>query len=192
MRYNRKGYAIETSYQKYYATNGEETIDVAQAKVCLSQKTATSMLEKARARFPGASLIEVTIGSDSQGRQTINGFPKNTITSKRAIRRAVWNKYGGRCAYCGAEIELRKCHMDAYYPDKGLIQSNMMPACDSCYGHKKGKTPAEFQAYIESCMNSVKKNHLYKTAKRYGMVIESPRGVSFYYLRPEANIKKPN
>lgn len=190
MRHTRVGYAIETAYQKYYATNGEETIDVAQAKVYFSPETASVGLGKAKERFPDSSIVEVTVGTDANGGQTINGFPKRTVTSKRTLRRSIWGKYGGRCAYCGAEIELRKCHMDAYYPDRGLVPDNMMPACDSCYGHKHGKTPAQFQAYIESCMESVRRNYLYKTAKRYGMVTESPTGVTFYYLRPEANTRK--
>jgi len=77
--------------------------------------------------------------------------------------------------------------MDAYYPGRGYVPNNMMPACDSCYGHKKGKTPAQFQAYIESCLRSIKKSYSYQVAKRYGMIVESPRGVTFYYLTPEAS-----
>ena len=185
-RNDRVGYAILTREQHYLSTGGEETLDVARAKVYIRKPKADEALLIAKARFTGATLEVVTLGVDSAGGLTINGFPREVLKSRRANRRAVWSRYGGRCAYCGVEVTLRGCHMDAYYPSAGMEPKNMMPACDQCYAHKRGKTPAQFEKYIEGCLNSVRKDYRYNTARRYGLIIEPRRGVSFYYLTPEA------
>lgn len=175
-----------TSPEHYMAPSKEEVLDVAKAKVCYSPSKAEEILATARRTYPDASIAEVSVGTDPRGVVTINGIPRTVVRSKSAVRRSVWRKYGGRCAYCGAEVPLGKCHMDEYYPKRGHAPDNLMPACDSCYAHKKGKTPSEFQEFVDKCFRSIRNNRLYKLAKRYGRIVEPTTPITFYYLRPEA------
>ena len=181
----KKGYAISTSENEYLAGNGESTVDVARAKVAYTERKANELLEGALAKYPLAKVVDVTVGMDSKGRVTVNGFPRESLKSRRSIRRSVWGKYGGRCAYCGADVPLRECHMDAFYPSKGLVPENMMPACDFCFLHKKGKTPAQFQAYIQKCLERVRKIREYRCARRYGLIVEPTFPVTFHYMRAD-------
>lgn len=185
MRNDRTAYAISTSPRHYLTSVGEETVDVAQARIWYTEGKVAAKLAAVSVRFPEAAIVEVVVGSDRTGAVTINGFPRKPAVRKSAVKRRVWEKYGCKCAYCGADVTLRKCHMDRYYPDAGDDPSNLMPACDDCYCHKNGKTPGEFQKFLEQTFSQVRKHYLYRMARRYGMVVESP-GWTFYYLRPEA------
>lgn len=184
MKRDRIAYAVSTSFQHYLSSVGEETIDVAQARVWYTREKAESALSGILKAFPESAIVEVTVGSDRTGSLTINGFPRSTAIRKGSLKRRIWSKYGRRCAYCGAEISLRKCHLDQYYPKMGNDPKNLMPACDECFCHKKGRTPGEFQEFLERSFSQVRKHYLYKLAKRYGMVREAPW--TFYYLTPEA------
>ena len=182
----RKGYAILIADRSYLATNGNPTSDVAESKVYYSKMKAEKALRIAKANHPNAELLEVSVGHDSSGAATVNGYPRKIVRSRTSIKRSIWSKYDGRCAYCGAQIALKECHMDAYYPLKGYVPENMMPACTACYVRKKGKTPKEFQEFLQSTLNSVRKDYRYKLVRRYGMILETSAGVTFYYMTPKA------
>lgn len=184
MKKDRTAFAVATSFQRYLTSVWSEGMDVAQAKIYYSKDKAESALEAARKRYPDAQLIEVVVGSDRDGNVTINGFPRSIALRKSSVKRAIWNKYGHKCAYCGADLTLRECHLDRYYPKNGDDPKNLMPACDACFCHKNGRTPGEFQAYLESEFARLRKTHLYRTARRYGMVRESPW--TFHYLSQAA------
>ena len=193
MKRDRKGYAIETSYQKYWAASREEVIDISYAKIWYLRERAEKGLALAQTRYPGAKIIEVVIGSNSQKNLTVNGYPKKYNKTRGVMRKSIWRKYGGRCAYCGVEIPFKAFHMDTYYPDKGYIPENMMPCCDYCFRHKKDKTPKEFQAFIEEKYKTMRETPEYKVAKRYGMIIDSPHKLTFFYLTTEGqNILNAN
>lgn len=185
MKKDRRGYAIETSYQKYWAASREEVIDVSYAKIWYLRDRAEKALPLAQRRYPNAKIIEVAIGSNSQKRLTVNGYPKKYNKTRGAMRRDIWSKYGGRCAYCGVEIPFKDFHMDTYYPDKGFIPENMMPCCKYCFRHKHGKTPKEFQSFIEENYKKIREQPEYKAAKRYGLILESPHKLTFFYLTTE-------
>ena len=60
---------------------------------------------------------------------------KNQREYKKRRRLIIYNKYNGRCAYCGKKIELKDFEIDHKIPkiNNGENEkSNLMPACKSC------------------------------------------------------------
>ena len=65
-------------------------------------------------------------------------------------REQVYNKYNGRCAYCGMEVEFKNFQVDHYWPKflahlEPLLDNNrpdnLMPSCRKCNIHKHGMRP---------------------------------------------------
>lgn len=122
---------------------------------------------------------------------------------KKADRQKVFEKFGGRCAYCGCELE-NGWHVDhfesvgrklKYNPDKGRLETtnkmdrpenhcieNMMPSCPSCNRLKHSMELEGFREVIAGFTKSLNSYHnQYKFAKRYGLVEETGKPVIFYF-----------
>lgn len=116
---------------------------------------------------------------------------------RKGEREIVFNKYGGKCAYCGCELA-KGWHIDHVLPIKRYISDlgevngckhperdcidNMMPSCASCNINKHGDSIENFRSLIQGFMNHL--NNLstqYKIAKRYGLVKEDIKPVVFYF-----------
>jgi hypothetical protein len=103
----------------------------------------------------------------------------------KAIRQQVFNKYGGKCAYCGCDLQ-KGWHVDHVEPCRRLTESvcivqpkgvyprykwvdrfvgysnpdanhidNYMPSCPSCNINKHGDTIEEFRLNISGYLNSL-------------------------------------
>lgn len=108
-------------------------------------------------------------------------------------REIVFNKYGGKCAYCGCDL-VQGWHVDhvepirryegckeGRYPQRDCIE-NMMPSCASCNINKHGDSIESFRNLIQGFMNHLNNlNTQYKIAKRYGLVKEDIKPVVFYF-----------
>ncbi len=109
-------------------------------------------------------------------------------------RQAVFDKYEGRCAYCGCELS-KGWHADhvkpirrsikkngkCRYPNRDSIE-NCMPACASCNINKHQMSIEEFRNLISGFMKHLnERNTQYKMAKRYGLVEEIDKEVRFYF-----------
>ena len=122
---------------------------------------------------------------------------------KKKDRELIFNKYGGRCAYCGTLLN-GKFHVDEKEPvrrnykwnrDKSryisdgtmmhperLNINNQMPACASCNINKHSMSLEEFRRLIAGFMLHLnERNTQYKIAKRYGLVKEDIKPVVFYF-----------
>lgn len=104
--------------------------------------------------------------------------------SKR-VREQIYNKYGGRCAYCGYKLG-EKWHIDHLEPLRRDLTTglplhpererfdNYMPACISCNINKHSLSLEEFRSLISGFISSLNNNSTqYKIAKRYGLVKEN-------------------
>jgi|SRR3990167_5909941 len=126
--------------------------------------------------------------------------------TRKQIRELIFNKYGGRCAYCGVKLEkgwhvdeiepVRRLYHDEYDHDRkkyirkivghrhpeNLNVDNQNPACASCNINKHSDSLEEFRGLIEGFMYHLN-NHStqYKIAKRYGLVVETNKPVKFYF-----------
>lgn len=130
---------------------------------------------------------------------------------KKADRQKVFDKYGGKCAYCGCTLE-KGWHVDELlpvrrnyeytehptipnkmylkkvgecYPERYNLD-NQMPACASCNINKHSNSLEEFRSLILGFRKSLNERITqYKIAKRYGMIIEQEWDGVFYFEKAE-------
>ena len=187
----KPGYVITLSQEplRYWGSNGLTVPDISYAKFMFKKEKAEVALEALLRRFPNAEIVEVSITTDDEGNDVINGYPHKNTGRRAKIRFLVWDKYGGRCAYCGRFIPRQKFRMDQFYPSRGEDFDNLVPACSACAKLKKGLTPGQFQTTIETeCRKVLRRVPEYRIAMMFGLVSEAPR-VTFYYAKPEARIQ---
>lgn len=122
---------------------------------------------------------------------------------KKEERIKVHQKFGGKCAYCGCDIELKGMHVDHKEPIRRRYKwdkekrkmmpdgcdnpeadclENYMPACASCNIQKHSMDLEGFRKAIGQFINSLNSYHnQYKFAKRYGLVEETAKPVVFHF-----------
>lgn len=107
-------------------------------------------------------------------------------------RTQIFNKYGGHCAYCGCELNIKDMQVDhinakylsEYYGnevDNSL--DNLNPSCRQCNFYKSEYSIDEFRKRIENTLiPNLKKNFDYRLAKKYGLVSEvMEKSIKFYF-----------
>jgi len=122
---------------------------------------------------------------------------------KTKQREIIFNKFGGRCAYCGCELQ-KGWHVDHVKPvlresewcktrqrfvytgemkfKKDDVMENKMPACASCNINKHSLYLEDFRKLIKGFVTSLNRDSTqYKIAKRYGLVTEEEKEVVFYF-----------
>ena len=118
-------------------------------------------------------------------------------------RELLFNKYGGRCAYCGYALA-KGWHIDELEPIRRIKKwdptkrkwiydgtckhpdrlhiDNQMPACASCNINKHAMSLEEFRQLIGGFLNSLNRDSTqYRIAKRYGFIEEVMKPVVFYF-----------
>lgn len=121
-------------------------------------------------------------------------------------RQAVFNKFGGKCAYCGCELQ-KGWHVDHVEPCRRLTEyvkkpdewmwvpkvvgysnpeanhpDNYYPSCPSCNINKHSDTIEGFRQSITGYLRSLNlRNVQYKMAKKYSLVEETDKPVIFYF-----------
>lgn len=137
------------------------------------------------------------------------------MTMNKKDRDIVFNKYGGRCAYCGDKLE-KGWHVDELLPvrrvynedfshekrkhirtmvkmehPERLTLENQMPSCPSCNINKHSEPLESFRKLIENFMHHLNViNTQYKIAKRYGLVQENIKPVVFYFEKTQEEREK--
>lgn len=145
------------------------------------------------------------------------------MTNKRQL---IFDRYGGRCAYCGCELQ-KGWHVDHASPvhrikkyvggefitkdtgevatDKdfevnnfkqlprilkpaGMLKAhndcfeNLMPSCASCNLYKHSADIETFRIILTNTIRGLNNNSTpYKFAKRYGLIQETIKPVTFYF-----------
>jgi len=123
--------------------------------------------------------------------------------TRKQEREIIYSKCNGRCAYCGTNLE-KGWHVDELLPirrnyrydskngrflhdgssmhPERLTVENQMPSCPSCNINKHSNSLEEFRNLISNFVNSLnERSTQYKIAKRYRLVVETPRPVVFYF-----------
>lgn len=111
-------------------------------------------------------------------------------------RRAIYEKTGGRCFYCGCELGEKGWHADHV---EAIIRNwwtntcerpeldtedNKVPACASCNLMKAQLSVEGFRSKITKFVQSLNLySNQYKLAKRYGLVQETGGTVQFWFER---------
>ena len=127
---------------------------------------------------------------------------KTTRTMKQE-RQIVFDKYEGKCAYCGCELK-KGWHVDhiepivrdfKYNKHKSRFEQagtcrkpqnenleNYNPSCASCNIQKNSFSIEQFRNNIKQFVHSLNQySTQYKFAKRYGLVTETNMDVKFYF-----------
>jgi 5-methylcytosine-specific restriction endonuclease McrA len=122
---------------------------------------------------------------------------------KKTDRELIFNKYNGKCAYCGCELtkgwhadHIEPIVRDFIYnrnkqrfktngicrnPEKENLQ-NYNPSCPSCNIQKNSYTLEQFRENIKQFVNSLNQySTQYKFAKKYGLVSETDIEVKFHF-----------
>jgi len=125
--------------------------------------------------------------------------------NKVEIRKAVYDKLDGHCAYCGCEIKIREMQVDHVIPQSYFLHyvknkfqipaflnhlteidvnhfDNLMPTCRYCNKHKSAH---HLELYRSEIFEQVKRLNLrssnYRIAKRYGLIQETVKPIVFYF-----------
>ena len=118
------------------------------------------------------------------------------LTKKQ--REQIWQKYGGRCAYCGEPIELKDMQADhikpifrgwddqlkAHLPEGHLGDNsieNFNPACRACNFRKSTSDIEGFREALEHGLDCCRRDFTYRMMVKYGLVVEQPQKVVFYF-----------
>ena len=105
----------------------------------------------------------------------------------KAIRQAVYDKYNGRCAYCGREIAYKDMQVDHFVAKRGWDGSgsddisNLMPSCRMCNHYKRANSLETFRHYIEEIPRKLRENYIYKVGVVYGNVLERKKPIIFFF-----------
>lgn len=113
----------------------------------------------------------------------------------KKVRQVVYDKYKGRCAYCGREITYKEMQVDHFRPqrawnpqDSGTDDvDNLMPSCRMCNHYKRAHDLETFRRYIEEIPRKLHANYIYKIGVAYGNVIENEKKIKFYFEKVKSD-----
>lgn len=113
-------------------------------------------------------------------------------------RTEIYQKYEGKCGYCGEDITEKEMQIDHIVPiyrnhslqdltKMNIIRgtnnlNNLMPACKSCNNFKKTLTLEKFRIEMQKQVERANKYSVnYRFAKKFGLVKETNIDVVFFF-----------
>lgn len=116
----------------------------------------------------------------------------------KSVRKLVYAKYDGHCAYCGCKIPEKGFNVDHLYCLRNYEYTedftgidvhdikNFMPACGSCNRYKATMNLEEFRKQLQKIPDRLARDVCtYNIAVRYGMVQENREPIKFYFEKIE-------
>jgi 5-methylcytosine-specific restriction endonuclease McrA len=115
---------------------------------------------------------------------------------KPELRKLVYDKYNGCCAYCGCEMTFKEMQVDhlvsklifslksnKIYTDKDLNDiDNLMPSCRVCNKWKSAHSLEQFRKEISQQLKRLNEyNANFRFAKKYGLIQETPKDIIFHF-----------
>jgi 5-methylcytosine-specific restriction endonuclease McrA len=115
-------------------------------------------------------------------------------------RKAVYNKFGGHCAYCGKEIKFKDMQIDHLepkantraigkdlegnyiYPNVDRFE-NLMPSCRRCNHYKRAETLEHFRIMIKTIHKRITNFYIAKVALDFGIIEYHEWDGIFYFER---------
>lgn len=114
--------------------------------------------------------------------------PRRRKAISQSVRKRVYEKYHGRCAYCGQPIrydEMQVDHIEARYLGGDDDLANYNPACRMCNFYKSTKSLEIFRDDLAMLQRRLQKVYIYRLALRYGLVKEEMAEVTFYFEKED-------
>jgi len=136
---------------------------------------------------------------------------KKTYTNtKKLERKQVFDKFGGKCAYCGRNLDIGKFQVDHVIPKSNFDSclknnfdipeflkhlciedcehiDNKMPACASCNLYKSSQSLRVFRMSVGDLVKQCRRTTQFRIAERFGLVQENNIDVKFYFENYENN-----
>ena len=116
----------------------------------------------------------------------------------KSKRKLVYDKYNGRCAYCGCELKLSEMQVDHIVPkfrnnemwhqnEIGSDEiSNLNPSCRMCNYYKGMGSIENFRENLkDTLMRNVRRPFDFRLAERYGMIEVTEWDGKFYFEKVE-------
>ena len=116
-------------------------------------------------------------------KQEITGARRRKALSKN-MRREVYEMYGGHCAYCGREIDIKEMqvdHVQSVYLGGEDERSNYRPACRSCNFYKSTMSVDGLREQLGLIAGRLEKLFIFRLALAYGLIQLTGRPVKFYF-----------
>ena len=120
-------------------------------------------------------------------------MPSKRASIKGDMRREVYAKCGGHCAYCGKKIDISEMqvdHVESHYRHQGKDEiENYLPACRDCNGLKSDYLLEEFRnVLIPKCAkaNPNENTRAGRICKAYGLK-GKPKRITFYFEKENKN-----
>lgn len=111
--------------------------------------------------------------------------------NKKELRKIVFDKYDGHCAYCGCRLvitDMQIDHINSKYRSKisgnevDNSISNYNPSCRMCNFYKGVSNIEEFRYKLQSILqNSISKPFQFRMGQKYGMVSVNEWDGVFYF-----------
>lgn len=103
----------------------------------------------------------------------------------KSVRKKVYQKFNGRCAYCGCELaykDMQVDHIKSVYGNNGSNDiENLMPSCRMCNFYKGVFSLDDFRKRLETIHERLQKPFIYRLALKYGLITEHKDKVMFYF-----------
>ena len=102
-------------------------------------------------------------------------------------RRAVFEKYGGRCAYCGTPLTLGQKgdtafqvdHLHPRYLGGTDEMENLVPACRICNHYKKTFSVEQFREQLSYIPARLERHMTYRLAVAHGLITPTGKTPTF-------------
>lgn len=112
------------------------------------------------------------------------------MSLKASTREQVFNKFGGRCAYCGTKIErvgrnaFQVDHIDAKVYGGSNHHNNLNPACRPCNNFKTVWSIEEFRTEIGYQIERARRYSVnFRMAEKFGLLYVTENKVVFHFER---------
>lgn len=102
----------------------------------------------------------------------------------KAVRKQVYEKYNGHCAYCGRPIaykDMQVDHIKAKYVGGADELDNYNPACRMCNFYKGAMDIDHFRDQLKTVRERLHKVYIYRLSLAYGLIKEKDNGIEFYF-----------
>lgn len=116
-------------------------------------------------------------------KQEITGTRRRKSLSKD-MRREVYEMYGGHCAYCGREIDIKDMqvdHIQSIYLGGEDKLSNYRPACRQCNFYKSTMSVEGLREQLGLIPGRLEKLLTFRLALAHGLVRITGKPVKFYF-----------
>ena len=116
-------------------------------------------------------------------KREITGARRRKALSKD-MRRKVYEMYGGHCAYCGREIDIKEMqvdHVQSVYLGGEDELSNYHPACRSCNFYKSTMSVEGLREQLGLIVGRLEKLLTFRLALAHGLIRLTGRPVKFYF-----------